>query len=174
MSLCRNQKCSNVAKCSNYYILPCTCIGIYRQNVVIYYKTGYHFFDICSLNVVTWNYYNMYNKDQVWMGNKILNVVIFTIISFRTVKAYELGQAKRGLMVIFEILGRDISVIEYYKSFHWFFAYILENKCNGILLNSLRCMFDISYCDVICSHYVRKAISPLFAWPSSYVSLFKF
>ena len=71
----------------------------------------------------------------------------------------ELGQAKRGLMVIFEILGRDISVIEYYKSFHWFFAYILEYKCNGILLNNLRCMFDISYCDiiyyviyVICSH----------------------
>ena len=88
---------------------------------------------------------------------------------------YELGQAEKGLLVIFEILRRDISVIEYYKSFHWFFAYILENKCNGILLNSLRCMFDISYCDVIYyvidiiwSHYVWKAINPLFAWPSSY------
>ena len=93
---CRNPKCSNVAKCSNYYILPCNCIDIYRQNVVIYYKTGYHFFDIyrqnvviyyktgynfldiCSLNVVTWNYYN---KDQVCMGNNILNVVIPTITS---------------------------------------------------------------------------------------------
>ena len=32
-------------------------------------------------------------------------------------------------------------------------------------------MFDISYCDVIyyfiCLHYVRKAISPFFAWASS-------
>ena len=89
---------------------------------------------------------------------------------------FELSQAKRGLMVIFEILGRDISVIEYYKSFHWFFAHILENKCNGILLNHLKRMFDLSYCDVIyyviyviCSLYVRKAISPLFAWPSSFV-----
>ena len=74
----RNPKCSNVAKCSNYYILPCNCIDIYRQNVVIYYKTGYHFFDICNLNVVTWNYYN---KDQVCMGNKIPNVVVPTITS---------------------------------------------------------------------------------------------
>ena len=41
--LCRNPKCSNAAECSNYYILPCNCIDIYRQNVVIYYKTGYHF-----------------------------------------------------------------------------------------------------------------------------------
>ena len=39
-------------------------------------------------------------------------------------------------------------------------------------------MLDISNCDVlyyviyvICSHYVGKAISPLFAWPSSYVFL---
>ena len=39
---CRNPKCSNVAKCSNYYILPCNCIDIYWQNVVMYYKTGYH------------------------------------------------------------------------------------------------------------------------------------
>ena len=77
---CRNPKCSNVAKCSNYYILPCNCIDIYRQNVVIYYKTGYHFFHICSLDVVTWNYYN---KDQVCMGNKILNVVIPTITSMK-------------------------------------------------------------------------------------------
>ena len=94
---CRNPKCSNVAKCSNYYILPCNCIDIYRQNVVIYYKTGYHFLDIyrqnvviyyktgynfwgiCSLNVVTWNYYN---KDQVCMGNKILNVHFATLLHF--------------------------------------------------------------------------------------------
>ena len=38
-------------------------------------------------------------------------------------------------------------------------------------------MFDMSNCDVIyyviyiiCSHYVEKAISPLFAWPSSFCS----
>ena len=38
-------------------------------------------------------------------------------------------------------------------------------------------MFDFSYCDVICyiiyvicSLYVRKAISPLFAWPSSNIN----
>ena len=46
---CRNPECSNVAKCSNYYILPCNCIDIYRQNVVIYYKTGYHFFTFVVL-----------------------------------------------------------------------------------------------------------------------------
>ena len=87
------------------------------------------------------------------------------------------AKRKRGLMVIFEILGRDISLFEYYKSFHWFFAYVLDNKCNGISLNHLRRMFDIYYCDVIyyviyviCSHYVSKAISPLFAWPSSVAS----
>ena len=43
------------------------------------------------------------------------------------------------------------------------------------MLNHLRCTFDISYCEVIyyviyviSSHYVSKAISPLFDWPSSY------
>ena len=48
------------------------------------------------------------------------------------------------------------------------------------MLNHLRCMSDISYCDVIyyviyviCSHYVSKAISPLFAWPSSCMNLNK-
>ena len=46
---CRNPKCSNVAKCSNYYILPCNCIDIYRQNVVICYKSGYHFFASVAL-----------------------------------------------------------------------------------------------------------------------------
>ena len=50
------------------------------------------------------------------------------IMSFHNLKK-ELTQAKRGLVVIFEIVGRDISVIEYYKSFHWFCAYTLENKC---------------------------------------------
>ena len=30
---------------------------------------------------------------------------------------YELSQAKRGLTVIFKIVGRDMSVIECYKSF---------------------------------------------------------
>ena len=46
------------------------CIDIYRQNVVIYYKTGYHFFYIYSLNVVT--YYNMAHKCST---NIIPNVV---------------------------------------------------------------------------------------------------
>ena len=34
----------------------------------------------------------------------------------------ELAKAKKELTVILEILGRDILVIEYYKSFHWFFV----------------------------------------------------
>ena len=49
VDICRNPKCSNVAKCSNYYILPCNYIDIYRQNVVIYYKTGYHFLTSVAL-----------------------------------------------------------------------------------------------------------------------------
>ena len=79
-------------------------------------------------------------------------------------------------MVKVKIVERAISVIEYYKSLHWFFAYTLEKKCFSILLKRLRLVFDISYCDVIyyviffiCSLYVIKAISPLFAWCSSYV-----
>ena len=50
----------------------------------------------------------------------------------------------------------------------------LKIKCYIILQKRLSCMLDISNCDVIyyviyviCSHYVGKAISPLFAWPSS-------
>ena len=54
------------------------CICIYRQNIGSnYYKTGYHFPDICSLILIKQEYYN---KDQVCMGNKILSVVIPTII----------------------------------------------------------------------------------------------
>ena len=45
--------------------------------------------------------------------------------------------AKRRLMVFFEIFRRDISVIEYHKSYQWFFANTLENKCCGILLKRL-------------------------------------
>ena len=48
-------------------------------------------------------------------------------------------------------------------------------KCYSILQKRMSRMFDISNCDVIyyvilviCSHYVEKAISPLFAWPSSF------
>ena len=78
---------------------------------------------------------------------------------------YELVQAKRGLKVILEIVGRGISVNEYYKRFHWFLANTLENKCYGILLKRQRRMFDISYCDVIyyviyviCTHNIMNAI----------------
>ena len=95
-----------------------------------------------------------------------------------TANICELAKAKRGLKVIFEIVGRSISVIEYYESFHWFFANTLENRCYGILLKCLRRMLGISYCDVIyyviyviCFHYVRKTINPLFAWASSCVIL---
>ena len=112
-----------------------------------------------------------YLKEKQWHGNTLL----YINRSFGSCCLYIWAGSGGLWYVIFEILGRDISVIEYYKSFHWFFANILENKCNGILLN-LRCMFDISCCDVIyyviyvnCSHYVRKAINPLFAWPSSII-----
>ena len=37
---------------------------------------------------------------------------------FDIILHYELAQAKRGPTIIFKILGRDISLIEYYKSFH--------------------------------------------------------
>ena len=32
---------------------------------------------------------------------------------------YKLAQAKKGLMAIFEIVGRNIAVIEYHKSFDY-------------------------------------------------------
>ena len=51
----------------------------------------------------------------------------------------------------------------------------LKIQCYSILQKRLSRMLDISNCDVIyyviyviCLHYVGKAISPLFAWPSSY------
>ena len=37
-ALCCNPFCSTVGKCSNYYILDCNCIAIYRQNVIIITK----------------------------------------------------------------------------------------------------------------------------------------
>ena len=50
----------------------------------------------------------------------------------------------------------------------------LKIKCYSILQKRLSRILDISNCDVIyyviyviCSHYVGKAISSLFAWPSS-------
>ena len=53
----------------------------------------------------------------------------------------------------------------------------LKIKCYSILQKRLSRILDISNCDVIyyviyviCSHYVGKAISPLFAWPSSVIS----
>ena len=54
----------------------------------------------------------------------------------------------------------------------------LKRKCNSILKKRPSRMLHISNCDVIyyviyviCWHYVWKAISPLFPWPSSYVSI---
>ena len=84
---------------------------------------------------------------------------------------------KLGLMVIFEIFVRYISVFHYCISFFYLFCTsTLENKSYTILLKRLSCILDISHCDVIyyiiyiiCSHNVRKAISPLFAWASSYI-----
>ena len=50
----------------------------------------------------------------------------------------------------------------------------LKIKCYSILQKHRSRMLDISNCDVIydviyviCSHFVGKAISPLFAWPGS-------
>ena len=50
-----------------------------------------------------------------------------------------------------------------------------HKKRYGIWLKCLRCMFDMSYWDVkynviyvICSHYVRKAISPLSLGPAHF------
>ena len=89
---------------------------------------------------------------------------------------YELAKAKRGLMVIFKIFIIGISVFEYCETFHWFCTSTSENKCYNILLKSLSGMLAIPKCDiiyyviyVIWLQYVRKAISPLFAWASSYV-----
>ena len=91
-------------------------------------------------------------------------------------RLYELHQAKRGLMVIFKNFVRYISAFDNYKGLYWFCANTFENKILQYLQNRLSRMLDISNCDVIyyviyviCSHYVRKAISPLFTWPSSYV-----
>ena len=66
--------------------------------------------------------------------------------------SYELAKAKRGLMVFFEIVGRDISVIEYFKSFHLLFANTLENKYYSILLQCLRRMCDI----ISMASYIRN------------------
>ena len=49
MSYVATQNVVTLQKCSNYYILPCNCIDIYRQNVVIYYKTGYYFLTSVAL-----------------------------------------------------------------------------------------------------------------------------
>ena len=61
------------------------------------------------------------------------------------------------------------------KLFIYFVLIPLKIKCYSILQKRLSRMLDISNCDVIYnviyvirSHYVGKAISPLFAWPSSY------
>ena len=60
------------------------------------------------------------------------------------------------------------------KSLYWFCTYTSENKCYNIMLLRVSSMLYIPKYDVIhyviyfiCLHYVRKAISPLFAWASS-------
>ena len=90
-----------------------------------------------------------------------------------SLKTTKLHQAKRGLMVIFV---RYISAFDYYVGIYWFCAYTFENQMLQYLQKRLSRMLDISNCDVIyyfiyvtCSHYVGKAISPLFAWPTSLV-----
>ena len=83
-------------------------------------------------------------------------------------KIYELAQAKRGLTVIFVIVGRDSSVIKNYKSFHWFFANTWENQYYGILLKYLRRMFHISYCDII--YYVIYLGAAVVEWWSSWLA----
>ena len=91
---------------------------------------------------------------------------------------YELHQAKRGLMVILKILWGTFQLSITMKVFIDFLLIPLKIQCYSILQKRLSRMFDISNCDVIyyviyviCSHYVGKAISPLFAWPSSYILL---
>ena len=69
---CRNPKCSNVAKCSNYYILPRNCIDIYRQSVVIYYNMTTK----CSTNIIR-NVVTYYNMTRKCSTNSIPNVVTY-------------------------------------------------------------------------------------------------
>ena len=88
---------------------------------------------------------------------------------------YELHQAKRGFMVILKILWGTFQLSITIKVFIDFALIPLKIKYYGILQKRLSRMLDISNCDVIYyviyvifSHYIRKVISPLFAWPSSY------
>ena len=78
---------------------------------------------------------------------------------------FDLVQAKRMLIVIFEFFARNISVFEYFKRFYCFRANTVWNNYNNIFLKILGTMFDIPKCDVIYYvsylHYDRKAISPL-------------
>ena len=83
-------------------------------------------------------------------------------------------------MVIFKNFVRHISAFDYYKVFNNFALKPLKIKYYSIEQNRLSRILDISNCDVIyyviyfiCSHYVGKAISPLFAWPSSYIKKLK-
>ena len=50
------------------------------------------------------------------LENKAVGNVLF-FFKYCYLKIYELAQVKMGLIVIFEILGSDISVIEYDVSF---------------------------------------------------------
>ena len=95
----------------------------------------------------------------------------------------ELHQAKRGLMVIVKIFVRYISAFNNYEDIYWFCANTFENKMLQYFTETseshvgyfqlwrhrMICLVLVIYkvIYVICSHYVGKAISPLFAWPSS-------
>ena len=90
---------------------------------------------------------------------------------------FELHQAKRGLMVIFKNFVRYISAFDYYGGLYDFALIPLKIKYYSILQKLLSRMLYISNCEVIyyviyviCSHYIGKAISPLFAWPSSFIT----
>ena len=102
----------------------------------------------------------------------------FIMVTYMT----ELHQGKRGLMVILRIFVSYISAFENYEDIYWFCANTFENKMLQYFTETSESHVDISNCDVIYyaiyviySHYVGKAISPLFAWPSSCViSVFRF
>ena len=110
----------------------------------------------------------------VGLSHNLVRVVWVVYDTLWSYKICELHQAKRGLMVILNIFVRYISAFDYYEGFIDFALIPLKIKCYSILQKRWSRMLDISNCDVIyyviyviCSHYVGKAISPLFAWPSS-------
>ena len=82
---------------------------------------------------------------------------------------------KGGLWKFKNLLWGTFQLSITMKVFNDFAPIPLKIKCYSILQKRLSRILDISNCDVIyyviyviCSNYVGKAISPLFAWPSSY------